>query len=237
MDSSSLLHSEDTKCDDCGTWKQTKTAKTDLHIKLLENGKVASVHSCPRVSKKKVYTLIRRHYVCKSSPDLSRHISVLLDPSGKLKPYQFIQYQFAGEEHSVEVKPHGNAKKILRPYKRTCPSTLKDLKEELQQHPPKQAVFIVEQRRGGFLNVSCVEELPRNSLQASRIKCKNTPMLESKPGDPLQALVVKFKEQYGNPNQFIQSIRLVPDPSIVLFNEMIWIIFGKSKCSWPRCYI
>ena len=106
--------------------------------------------------------------------------------------------------HDVKEFQNFIAESIL-----VCPSTLKDLKEELQQHPPKQAVFIVEQRRGGFLNVSCVEELPRNSLQASRIKCKNTPMLESKPGDPLQALVVKFKEQYGNPNQFIQSIRLV----------------------------
>ena len=43
--------------------------------------------------------------------------------------------------------------------------------------------------------------------------------MQSKPGDPLQALVVKFKEQYENPNQFIQSIRLVPAPSIVLFNQ------------------
>ena len=219
VDSGSLLDSEDTKCDDCGTWKQTKTATTYLQINLFENNKVASVHSCSGVSKKKVYVLIRRHYVCKSSPDLSRHISVLLDPSGKVKPYQFIQYRFAGEEHSVEVKPHGNAKKILRPYKRTCPSTLKDLKDELQQHPPKRAVFKVEQKRGGFLNVSCIGELPRNSLQASRIKCKKTTMVQSKPGDPLQALVVKFKEQFGNPNQFIQSIHLVPDPSIVLFNE------------------
>ena len=80
-------------------------------------------------------------------------------------------------------------------------------------------MFKVEQKRGGFLNVSCVGELPRNSLQASRIKCKNTSAMQSKPGDPLQALVVKFKEQYGSPNQFIQSIRLVPDPSVVVFNE------------------
>ena len=159
VDSGSLLDSEDTKCDDCGTWKQTKTATTDLRINLFENGKVASVHSCSGVLKKKGYVLIRRHYVCKSSPDLSRHISVLLDPLGKLKPYQFIQYRFAGEEHSVDVKPHGNAKKVLRPYKRTCPSTLKDLKDELQQHPPKRAVFKVEQKRGGFLNVSCIGEI------------------------------------------------------------------------------
>jgi len=32
--------------------------------------------------------------------------------------------------------------------------------------------------------------------------------------------VVKFKEQSGNPDQFIQSIRLVPDPIIVLFNKV-----------------
>ena len=35
----------------------------------------------------------------------------------------------------------------------------------------------------------------------------------------MQALVVKFKEQNGRKNQFIQSIRLVPDPAIVLFNS------------------
>ena len=43
--------------------------------------------------------------------------------------------------------------------------------------------------------------------------------MQFKPTDPLQALVVKFKEQYGNPSQFIQLICLVPDPSIVLFND------------------
>ena len=37
--------------------------------------------------------------------------------------------------------------------------------------------------------------------------------------DPLQDLVVKFKEQSGQPDQFIQSIQLVPDPNIILFNK------------------
>ena len=105
VDSGSLLDSEDIKYNDCGTWKQTKTATTYLRINLFENDTVSSVQSCPNALRKKVYTLLRRHYVCTSSPDLSRHISVLLDSSGKLKPYQFIQYRFAGEEHSVEVKP------------------------------------------------------------------------------------------------------------------------------------
>ena len=41
----------------------------------------------------------------------------------------------------------------------------------------------------------------------------------SNPNDPLQALVVKFKEESGSSNQYVQSIRLAPDPTIVLFNE------------------
>ena len=126
VDSSKLEDSGDTKCDDCGAWKQTKTATTHLRIRFEEDGIVASVQCCPSSSRKKYYTLVRRHYKCKSSPQLLRHISILSDPS------KFIQYRFSGAEHSVIVKRHGNSKKGARPYKRTCPSTLKSLKEELK---------------------------------------------------------------------------------------------------------
>ena len=51
---------------------------------------------------------------------------------------------------------------------------------------------------------------------------KNTSIHHSKvssPNDPLQALVVKFKEESRSPDQYVQSIRLAPDPTVVLFNE------------------
>ena len=63
---------------------------------------------------------------------------------------QFIQYRFSGSEHPVDAKPHGNSKKHAKPYKRTCLSTLKDLKEEVFLYPPKCAAFKVEQKRGGI---------------------------------------------------------------------------------------
>ena len=90
IDTSKLQDSGDTKCDDCGAWKQTKTATTILHLQFDEDGSVTSVKCCPNSSKKKYYTLVRCHYTCKSSPDLSRHISILSDPSGQQKPCQFI---------------------------------------------------------------------------------------------------------------------------------------------------
>ena len=236
VDTSKLHDPGDTKCDDCGAWKQTKTATTHLKITFCSGG-VDSVKCCSNITKQNHYTLVRQHYTCRSSTDLSRHISVLYDPSGNPKPNQFIQYRFSGNQHSVEVKPHGNSKQGARPYKHTCPSTLKDLENEMKLHPPKRAVFKVEQKRGGILNASCVGDLPRNALQASQIRCKKTlSHSSSNSNDALQDLVVKFKEQSGQPDQFIQSIRLVPDPTIVLFNttqlnDMVQFCAASGKAS------
>ena len=100
-------------------------------------------------------------------------------------------------------------------------------------------MFKVDQKRGGILKATCVGDLPRNALQASRIRCRKTHSSTFNPNDPPQALVVKFKEQSGSLGQFVQSIRLVPDPAVVLFNETQLIdieqfcgSLGKSKCSW-----
>ena len=218
VDTSKLRDSNDTKCDDCGVWKQTKTATNHLKLTFDEDGTVNFAHNTQSKSKK-CYTLIRRHYTYKSSPDLSRHISTLINPHGKVEVYQFIQYRFSGSEHSVDVKPHGNSKKRAKPYKRTCPSTLRELEEEVKLHPPKRAAFKVEQKRGGIFDVTCEGDLPRDASQASRIKCKRVSCAPPSTTDPLQGLVVKFKEQNGQRNQFVQAIQLVPDPTVVLFND------------------
>ena len=221
LDTEKLQDPEDAKCDDCGAWKQTKTATSYLTISFCDDGSVDYVENCSGINRKNdcIYTLVRRHYTCKSSPDLSRHISVLFDPSGYPKSNQLIQYRFSGKQHSVDVKPHGNSKQGARAYKRTCPSTIKDLEQEVKLHPPKRAVYKVDQKRGGILNVTCAGDLPRNAMQASRIRCKKT--LQQSPltysSDPMQDLVEE--EQIGQPEQFVQSIRLVPHPIIVLFNK------------------
>ena len=49
--------------------------------------------------------------------------------------------------------------------------------------------------------------MKKASVSSSTVSC-----------DPLQSLVIKFKEHSGDPNQYIQAIHLVPDPTVVLFN-------------------
>ena len=71
VDTSKLRDANDIKCDDCGVWKQTKTATNHLKLTFDKDGTVDFARSTQHKSKK-CYTLIRRHYTCTSSP--SSHI-------------------------------------------------------------------------------------------------------------------------------------------------------------------
>jgi hypothetical protein len=192
VDTSKLRSPDDIKCDDCGAWRQTKTATQYLEVNFDEDGSVVSVTTAlydPNFLNQ-YYTLLCRHYVCISAPDLTRHLASLSYPDGSIHHLKYIQYKFSGVEHKVEVKPHGNAKKSIRPYKRTCPSTISDLKEELKEFPPKRAAYRVETKRGGILNATCEGDLPHNTMQFSSLKSNTS--ISSKVSDPLQALVIKL---------------------------------------------
>ena len=86
IDASKLQDSGDTKCDDCGAWKQTKTATTFLHVQFDEDGSVASIKCCPDSSKKRYYTLVCRHYTCKSSP-VSQSCQILMGNKNHVSLY------------------------------------------------------------------------------------------------------------------------------------------------------
>ena len=72
IDTIKLEDASDAKCDDCGAWRQTKTATTNLQVKFEEDGCVGNVNICLGKNKKRYHTLVHRHYMCKSL-DFSRH--------------------------------------------------------------------------------------------------------------------------------------------------------------------
>ena len=57
-------------------------------------------------------------------------------------------------------------------------------------------------------------------LQATRIKNKYSSQSIPTSSDPSQFLVVKFKQQHGNPDQFVQCICLAPNTAVVLFIQI-----------------
>lgn len=54
---------------------------------------------------------------------MTTHGSLLSDANGQQLNRAFVQYSFDRHEHSVELKPHGNAKS-KKPFSRTKPSVV-----------------------------------------------------------------------------------------------------------------
>ena len=130
VNTSHLLDCKDFLCDDCGVWTQTKTATNHLQVSFHMDGSVKGVTPCTPTSKN-CLTLVRRHYTCKSSPNLFQFLLTLV---ARLKTVSLYN-----EPVSIlfnQVQPHGNSRKSLKGYRRTCPSTVKDLKEQLKSYPP-----------------------------------------------------------------------------------------------------
>lgn len=76
---------------------------------------------------------------------------------------------------------------------------------ELKQPPPKQAVF-----RGGEACFMCgrfTEEFLKSFSNTIQEQISN-------PSDPLQAVIVKFKEESGTSDRHIKSTHLFPHPTI-----------------------
>ena len=49
------------------------------------------------------------------------------EPNGTLYMYCLLQYAFTGEEHSLDLKPHGNCKKSWKGFVRTLENNKKEL--------------------------------------------------------------------------------------------------------------
>ena len=72
----------------------------------------------------------------------------------------------------------------------------------------------MEQKRSGIIGASCVA---RNPLQSSQIRCKQTSIKQSNINDPFASSYCQVQRRNRSPDQYIH---LVPDPAIVLFNEV-----------------
>ena len=81
------------------------------------------------------------------------------------------------------IRSHENSKKRKQLFCCTHPSTMKTLKEEAQNHPPKQAASVIYEEKGGMMGAASLGELPRNCDQVSNMRHSvnsNLPICSSK---------------------------------------------------------
>ena len=135
-----------------------------------------------------------------------------------------VQYWFdSGREHKVLIHSHGNSKKRKQSFCRTHPSTIKALKEEAQNCPPKEAVHAVYEGKGGMMGASCLGELPRNRDQVSNMRRTIT---NSKPAmysnkslrDPL-FMVMEQCKLCESGDKFVRVVTASPEPMCLLATD------------------
>lgn len=148
------------------------------------------------------------------------HNLLLIDKHGKRLKLSKIEYQFEEVKVAFSIEPHGNNKYILSSYKRTQSSTMKTLREELDNNQPRIAVDSICENIGGITKVNSAACVPRNLHQAYNMnREKKTSEIKTKE-DPYMEVILECKEQAKNPSsQFIQSVVCAPEPIVVLFNK------------------
>ncbi len=111
-------------------------------VYILLQVKAVPSHASKVSCRKETYTVIRQYGIHKGTPKFRRIISSVRDSSGTEIPKAILQYFFVvGEKISVDILPHGNSSRNPRPYMRTQPSTLKNLKEVSKIKSRFQLIF------------------------------------------------------------------------------------------------
>ena len=133
------VHLRDLHADDNGSW--TTSSPRRMYSVEKEGDSVVSVKSVSShdniPSHAERYTLIRQYGIHKGTPEFRRIISSVRDAAGRQVPKAMVQYFFVGgEEMIVKLLPHGNSSYSKRPYYRTQPSTLSEMKAVSKSKPP-----------------------------------------------------------------------------------------------------
>ena len=76
-----------------------------------------------------------------------------------------MKYRFDRHEHSIDIKPHGNAITKNKPFSRSKASTISLLRERVQKKPLIQVLQEVENIRGGVMGGSSMCDLLHNWKQ------------------------------------------------------------------------
>ena len=168
------------------------------------------------------FIYLRRLYrTSKASPDFRQIVSYLEDVKENIiNNTALLQYIFKGEEHPLEVQPHGNRKTSSGPFLLpTNKITKAQIREELKKTKPKKALFKLGESKDLLSAVSSAE-VPRDRKQLynfkhnERVKSTN---LQGKKDDIYAVMVQAAAEQEEGEEQFIpHSMASWPEPMCIL---------------------
>jgi hypothetical protein len=129
----------------------------------------------------------------------------------------YVQYKFDGDEHEVQVDPHGNSKKKSTPYYRTMETTKERLKSITQTTKPSASIFVDLEEAGGLSNVQSPGEIARNVRQAKHYRASGTSSTTA--NDSLLEAIDSCKSEVRDSNKFVREVIAAPEFCILLASD------------------
>ena len=223
IDSSKLKSRSDIGADDMGTWICTGSRILTFFVQQGEE-LCHIVSSSVMVQNSGEPVFIRRQYhVHGTDSDFHRMTAYIDNSKGGVPSSRcLLQYWFeSGNEHSINIKAHGNSKVKSKSYCRTNPSTLAALKKRAVTCTPKETVNAIYTAEGGILEANSLGSLPRNREQVANLRRSlsgNSVPLYSKKGlkDPLFMVMEQSKLCGDN---FVRFVTATPEPMSILATD------------------
>ena len=155
----------------------------------------------PTTMEEGVYVLEKKYWVHLRSDDFRRRLWRLCDWTGQPVKYVMVEYSFKGEEHGIDLVPHGNSKEAQKPFLRTEKSTKEMVKKMVKDgKKPSEVYDAVFEEKGGLMKAESLSSLPRQN-QASKFKSAQREKTEK---DELWSIANMSKEEAEKGNPFIR---------------------------------
>ena len=175
------------------------------------------------------FQLIRHFYRNDSSKDFHRVIVVLQSLRDKtIHTLCLVQYYFDNEEHSIEVKPHGNSK-TPKSYMRTQDSVKDRIRGLIPFQSPKEVVHTVLESIGGTEKIKSCGEKVRDRTQVKNFKRKSEDST-----DDIFLVTEMYNEEKQEPSKaFIRKLTVTPEFTVALATDQ-QLLDIERFCTDPR---
>ena len=200
-----LSHFDDIFSDDLGHWVKSK-AKL-IKCEHLGDQVMPIVHRNDE-KVEKCYNIKRHIFYHRKSNDFRKVILTVENVD-----YIFLQYYFDENVHEVDINaPHGNAKRLKKPHRRTKES-VKDAVKKSGEVARKvvQDIFL---QHGGFQNVQSPSNFPKNRKQVSNLRYFGDPS-NTRDRDDIVEILDMCQNEVAN-NKYIRNVLMAPEKIISL---------------------
>ena len=117
------------------------------------------------MGKSQIVTICRQYGTHQATPEFNRILTTVVR-NGVILPKAVVQYFFKESvKVPVVVRSHGNSSCTNRPYYRTQPSALDNIKERCTNKPASMVYTDVFEAAGGIKGSNSMLEEPRNMAQ------------------------------------------------------------------------